>query len=151
MHRADRTPRPAFLDAIKVPAAAFRPGAAVTYMVIEKKSGREQRAEPRKRTRLRSGKILDTTNRFLVECQIHDRSAEGARLRLVANVSAPQRIRLFDDEAKILRDARIVWRRNHEIGVRFAPSARTVFLRPGERASLAGKYYAIDDDKTSRR
>jgi hypothetical protein len=145
MRPSHRPAGPAFLDAIKVPAGAFKPGAAVTYMVVEKKAqAGEKRAEMRKRTRLRSGKILDTKNKFLIECQVHDRSPQGARLRLVANVSAPSRIRLFDDESKIVRDARVVWRNNQELGVRFMATIKADALRPADRAALDGnKYYAV--------
>jgi len=150
--RRPGAPRPAFLDAIKVPAAAFKSGAAVTYMVIEKKTSgdRDRRGEDRRRTRLRSGKILDSQNKFLIECQVHDRSAQGARLRLVANVFTPTRIRLFDDEAKTVQDARIVWRRDRELGVRFAATGYAQNLRPADRASLAGKYYAVAKEGTPR-
>ena len=144
MRTSHRAAGPAFLEAIKVPAGAFTPGAAVTYTVVEKKAqGSDKRAEARKRTRLRSGKVLDTKNKFLIECLVHDRSPQGARLRLVANVSAPNRIRLFDDESKVVRDARVVWRNNQDLGVRFMTTIKADTLRPAERAALDGKYYAI--------
>lgn len=135
----------AFLDAIKVPAAAFTSGAGVTYTVIEAAppDRNERRAELRRRTRLRSGKVLDTRNRFLIECQVHDRSLHGARLRLVANVSAPAKIYLFDDEAKMVREARIIWRCKQDLGVTFLAHANADGLRPAERTALGGKYYAV--------
>jgi hypothetical protein len=145
MRRAENGRSAAILDAIKVPAAAFVPGTAVTYTIIEARAAdrHERRAEPRRRTRLRSGKVLDAKNKFLIECQVHDRSMRGARLRLVANVSAPANIHLFDDEAKIVRKARIIWRRKQELGVTFVAHANVDDLRPAERSALAGKYYAV--------
>jgi hypothetical protein len=140
MRQAARGAGPISLDAIKVPASAFRPGSAVTYTIIDKSA---DRSEKRRRTRLRSGKVLDASNRFLVECQIHERSQRGARLRLVANLFLPTRLRLFDDETGSVRDARLVWRRNHELGISFIAKSAAEDLRPSERAALAGKYYAV--------
>jgi hypothetical protein len=79
MRRAENGRSAAFLDAVKVPAAAFVPGIAVTYTIIEARAAdrHERRAEPRRRTRLRSGKVLDAKNKFLIECQVHDRSVRG--------------------------------------------------------------------------
>jgi hypothetical protein len=146
MRHADKKPSPLFVDAIKVSAASFKPGAAITYTVVEKsaKAG-DKRTEMRRRTRLRSGKVLDAKNKFLIECQVHDRSSSGARLRLVANVSAPARLRLFEDETKTIRDARVVWRRNQELGVRFVQQSSAELALGARRAALAGKYYAISD------
>ncbi len=81
------------IDAIKVSGAETKPG-EVTYRVLDpvRESG-DKRAEPRKRTRLRSGKILDGTNKFLIDCQINNRSERGARLILFARVKLPRRIR----------------------------------------------------------
>jgi hypothetical protein len=147
MHRADTKPFPFLLDAVKVTAGSSAPSSAVTYVVVEKSPAKtgEKRGEARRRTRLRSGKVLDAKNKFLIECQVHDRSAGGARLRLVANVSAPAKLRLFDDETKTIRDVRIIWRRNQELGVRFVPQSYTDTLPPAERAALARKYYAVRD------
>jgi hypothetical protein len=144
MRHAAKSAGPISLDAIKVPAAAFGRGPALTYTVIEKPTDAgEKRTEARRRTRLRSGKILDARNKFLVECQVYDRSPRGARVRLVANVFMPPRLRLFDDETKVVRDARIIWRRNHELGISFATRSSADDLRPSERAALAGKFYAV--------
>src|SRR5271163_2477485 len=116
MRQAAKGAGPLSLDAIKVPASAFGPGSAVTYTIIDKSADTsEKRREMRRRTRLRSGKVLDANNRFLAECQVHDRSQRGARLRLVANLFMPTRLRLFDDETGTVRDARLIWRRNHEL------------------------------------
>ena len=145
MRRAREGRSAALLDAMKVPAAAFRPGTGVTYTVVEARppDRNERRAEPRRRTRLRSGKVLDAKNRFLIECQVHDRSARGARLRLVADVSAPAKIHLFDDEAKMVCEAQIIWRSNQELGVVFLAHVNADGLRPAERTALSGKYYAV--------
>jgi hypothetical protein len=103
---------------------------------------REQRATARRRTRLRSGKILDPDNRFLVECVVHDRSAEGARLRIVADLALTSPVRLFDDEQGTLHEVSIVWRRGQEIGVRYVGSG-TASLTEAQLRQLRGKYYAL--------
>ena len=47
----------------------------------------DKRIYPRRRTRLRSGKVTDRDGRFLAECQIYDRSPNGARLRVTTNLA----------------------------------------------------------------
>jgi PilZ domain len=150
MRHAEENRSTAFLDAIKVPAAGFAPGAKVnyaevTYTVIEAPvtDTKERRLEPRRRTRLRSGKVLDAKNKFLIECQVHDRSDRGARLRLVANVSAPARIHLFDDEANCVREAQVIWRSKQDVGVTFVGHAKVGGMRPVDRNALAAKFYAV--------
>jgi hypothetical protein len=111
------------IEAVKVDDAHARPGEA-TYRVIEprhepKQKNADKRAEGRHRTRLRSGKILDLANKFLIDCQIHNRSAHGARLILAAKVKAPRRFRLFSDTDGELIDAKIIWQRGQNVGVTF--------------------------------
>ena len=103
---------------------------------------REQRAATRRRTRLRSGKILDSDNRFLVECVVHDRSGEGARLRIVEDVALSSPFRLFDDEQGTLHEVSIVWRRGQEMGVRYLGCA-TAHLTDAQVRALRGRYYAL--------
>ena len=77
-----------------------------------------RRSEPRVRTRLRTGKLLDRNKKFLTDCSIFDRSTHGARLRLFANVDLPERFRLYDEASKQLFDAKVAWRRGQDVGVR---------------------------------
>jgi len=103
----------------------------------------DKRAARRHRTRLRSGKILDAGNKFLVECVVHDRSDEGARLRIVENVALTPPIRLFDDEQGTVHDVSIVWRRGQDLGVRYVPGCGTAPPTEAQLRELRGKYYAI--------
>lgn len=103
----------------------------------------DKRLARRRRTRLRSGKIADRQNRFLIECAIHDRSDEGARLRLAKNMALPDDIRLFDDEQKSLAPARIIWRQGQEIGIRFLPPETIGPVSEAEIAALGRKFYAV--------
>jgi hypothetical protein len=103
----------------------------------------DKRIRPRRRTRLRSGKILDARNRFVIECLVHDRSADGARLRLMRPVPLPPRFRLYDDGDASLAAVEIVWRRGHDVGVRFREEAGPVALTRSERIALGAKFYAV--------
>ena len=104
----------------------------------------DRRSSGRRRTRLRSGKLLDLHNAFLIECQIFDRSHKGARVRLCADIQAPNAIRLYEDFPERLLDARVVWRKKRELGLRFVrPLAPRVISRT-QLTCLRGRYYAID-------
>ena len=50
----------------------------------------DKRAEARRRVRFRSGKLASPDGKFLSDCQIHDRSAEGARLRIESSGAIPE-------------------------------------------------------------
>ncbi|MGQ7792548.1 PilZ domain-containing protein [Faunimonas sp. B44] len=114
-------------------------------------SGGEKRSEARRRTRLRSGKVLDTRNAFLIECLIHDRSDLGARLRLVEPAPVPDLIHLFEDDSAEVIGATVVWRRGQEIGVRFELGRERPRISGPERASLAGRFYAVGRGPVTRR
>ena len=103
----------------------------------------EKRSRDRKRTRLRTGKILNSHNRFIVECTVHDRSVQGARIRLLKTVNVPQILRLYDDERQTLTTASIMWRRNLEIGLCFQGESDTSRIKIAELEALARRYYAI--------
>ena len=98
----------------------------------------------RKRLRLRSGKIIVSTNRFLCECRIHDASSGGMRLVLMRNVGLPGRFSLHVDETGEIASVVVVWRRGGEIGVRFC-AAGAAPLKPSERFALRERYYAVPD------
>ncbi len=114
-----KTPRP-LLEATKV-ARLAAPGADVTYVVLAPPPAEpsDKRGERRWRTHLRSGKIADGQTCILVESQVRDRSAGGARLRLSGQVSLPARIRFFDEISTTLYEAAVAWQRGREIGIKF--------------------------------
>jgi hypothetical protein len=102
----------------------------------------EKRTQSRRRVRLRSGKLADPRGKFLADCQIYDRSTEGARLRLDTGTTVPDEALLFDDERNVLTAISIAWRRQNELGIRFimeldTPASREIAKR------LTGKYYAL--------
>jgi hypothetical protein len=103
---------------------------------------RDKRANARRRTRLRSGKVADPNGVFLTECLIYDRSTQGARLRVAGDTLVPDRVLLFDDELNSLSAAAVAWRRPYELGVRFMPEPETS-KGHGIARKLSGKYYAL--------
>ena len=139
------------LEGVRV--AAGRPLVArmgdVTYSVVEPpapavKTG-EQRDGQRRRTRLRTGKLADARNRFVIECLFHDRSMHGARLRLVEDVPLPASLVVYDDETGTLAGARIMWRRHQDVGIRFDAGT----CMSGSTA-LGATFYAVSRRPSAR-
>ena len=124
----------------------------VAYVVLDslretprpKAAGRELRLAGRRRTRMRSAKILDSANAFLCDCLIYDRSATGLRLTLARNVGLPPQFQVHDDESGVVESVATVWRRGATLGVRFNGYGATA-LKPSERAALRGRFYAVRD------
>jgi hypothetical protein len=104
----------------------------------------ERRFAPRRRTRLRSGKVLDLANRFLMETSILDRSDGGLRLHLARNCDLPELFHLFDDESESIVAVRVIWRRQTTLGVRVRPGGPIPATRR-QIIELRGKFYAIKD------
>ena len=120
----------------------------VAYRVLptpQHRQSADKRASHRRRSRLRSAKLLDANNRFLCECLVHDRSSMGLRLKLLKNIGLPSRCVFFDDESGELRAVAIVWRRNAAVGMRYRPGESLKPLPSSARAALKGRYYAIAD------
>lgn len=116
-----------------------------TYTVIEPPrpapSG-DKRIRPRRRTRLRTGKVLDGKGRFLTECLIYDRSETGGRLRLPAGIVLTPTVLLYEDQSATLCQAAIVWRMARDVGLRIrpcTPDARTRALA----AEMRRRFYAV--------
>lgn len=130
------------MEAVKLSSSAAT-GVCVdfTYFVIEKRDDR--RSAQRRRTRLRSGKILDSKGGFRAECQVYDRSETGARLRVLGDARPPDKLCLFEDRPEKLSSAVVVWRNDREVGIRFTPYAPAPPVSPVQLAFLRGRYYAI--------
>lgn len=107
-------------------------------------SGRELRLAGRRRTRLRSAKILDAANAFICDCLIYDRSATGLRLTLARDIGLPAQFQVHDDETDAVESVATVWRRGATLGVRFSGYGGAT-LRPSDRAALRGRYYGVRD------
>ncbi len=130
------------LEAVKVTRQNLVRTREASYTIIEPQAaGRNKRREARRRTHLQYGMVLDQNDRFLIDCQIYDRSNRGARLRLAANLQLPRQVRLFDDLARQMLDAEIAWRRGQNVGVRFSPAADLSSLSEAQITALRKKFY----------
>jgi hypothetical protein len=123
----------------------------VAYHVIEPANstapspgrGSDLRVDVRRRTRLRSAKVLDAANAFLCDATIQDRSAAGLRLLLARNIGLPGRFGVHDDETGEVLTVSTAWRRGQTLGVRILLRGPTAPLKPSDRLALGGRYYAV--------
>lgn len=118
-------------------------GFAYSVRILVKDADR--RCAPRRRTRLRSGKLLNFNNGFLIECQVYDRSDQGARVRLPADLAPQSLIRLYEDDPERLLDARVVWGNESELGLCFVRRRGANRISRTALTCLRGRYYAIED------
>ncbi len=118
---------------------------AVDYSVID--SGAElhpasgdqaQRSAPPHQAAL--DKVVDADNRFIVECQIRERS-QGRAALTVKEAKIPDRVGLFDDSSCRSRRPRSSGARRS----RSASASRPSMMRRPESdlAALSGKFYAV--------
>jgi hypothetical protein len=103
----------------------------------------EKRVEERKKTRLRSGKLISLDGQFLTECHFQNLAGGGARIRIVTQCVVPNRFWLFDDQYCSALITEIVWHKDAEYGVRFAQDSSVVPLNETILNTLAGKYYSL--------
>lgn len=103
----------------------------------------EKRRAERRRTRLRSGKLVGIDGRFLIECQLHDIAGGGAKIRVADPRLVPDRFWLFDDHYAQALIAEVVWRDGLELGVRFRHDPAVQPLDEARLTKLAGKYYSL--------
>lgn len=107
----------------------------------------EKRQHPRRRTRLRSGKVADLTDKFLCECMIFDVSDGGAGLLVPADLELPDEVLLFDDLDKTIAVARLVWRKGEQLGAAFeVPPAPVSMFNAKRLQALQFPYYAVDPE-----
>jgi hypothetical protein len=130
------------IDAIKL----ARPGEGdarrnFTYCVVKAKDAGNRQLARRRRTRLRSGKLLDPRNALLIDCQIYDRSEKGARIRLVGDTAVPSKIRFYEESPERLLEAKVVWRKDREIGLCFNSNAPPRRISKAQLAALRGNFY----------
>ena len=125
------------------PSAA---GEDFTYTVLKEvtpsRAPADRRGDQRRRTRLRSGKIIDDNGQFVIECLIVDRSSFGGKLRLPKISPLPARVMLYDDQSGELLHATVIWRRDRETGIRFTATERSERYRAIADA-MRRKFYAM--------
>ncbi|KXF76000.1 pilus assembly protein PilZ [Paramesorhizobium deserti] len=103
----------------------------------------EKRRSERRRTRLRSGKLVNIDGSFLIECQLHDIAGGGAKIRVADPRAVPDRFWLFDDHYAQALFAEVVWRDGLELGVRFCDDPAIQPLGEARLSKLASKYYSL--------
>ncbi len=103
----------------------------------------EKRTEERKRTRLRSGKLVTLSGQFLTECHFHNLAGGGAKIRIMSQCVIPDRFWLFDDQYCGALITEIVWRNDFDFGVRFVHDPGVAPLNDTILNTLAGKYYSL--------
>lgn len=115
----------------------------VTYSVVAESQRRKEdrRREPRKSVHLRSGKVLAVDESFLVECAILNRTRTGARIKLARLMRLPKTVWIYDDQTRVLREARVAWQNGKEVGCRTsaAPATDKAHLR----RRLEQAFYAV--------
>ncbi len=102
---------------------------------------KERRQTTRARTRLSSGKILDTNHRFLTECAVKNRTANGVQLRLMHKADIPERIHFYDDSLGCLSLLLVIWRKPNEIGCKVLQARTVADFRL--LARLKNRFYAM--------
>ena len=121
-------------------------GEDFTYTVLNEavpsRGPRDRRGDQRRRTRLRSGKIINDNGQFVIECLIVDRSSFGGKLRLPKVSALPARVMLYDDQSGELFHATVIWRRDLETGIRFTATERNERFRAIADA-MRRKFYAM--------
>lgn len=137
--------RPPVIEAVRVDGGADLDGFTYTVLIDAKPSapvGDDRRDAPRRRTRLRSGKIVDAGDRFVTECLVHDLSETGMRLRLPAGMTLPPRFQVYDDQSGRLQRAELSWHRSDEVGIRFVEGEETARSRT-IAADMRRKFYKM--------
>ncbi|MGE0627765.1 MAG: PilZ domain-containing protein [Hyphomicrobiaceae bacterium] len=88
----------------------------------------DNRCAPRRR--LLKGAVAAFNSRHCsIPCTVRDISDTGARLRSDASVTIPDHFELIIDLDGVEADCEVVWRRDHDLGVRFVTPPRKVGAR----------------------
>ena len=74
---------------------------------------------------------------------MQDVSEFGLRLTLARNCSLPSRFGVHLDLTAEALTATVAWRRERVVGVRVLAHQPPAWLKPSQRAALAGRYYAL--------
>jgi hypothetical protein len=103
----------------------------VSYSIVKETEHprKERRQVARARTQLSSGKILDLNGCFLTECALRNKTANGVHLRLMREVSIPERIHFYDDSLCCLSVLLVIWRKQNEIGCRVLQARQAADFR----------------------
>ena len=98
-----------------------------------------KRRAPRLRT-LKGAKILYPNGWGIVDCVIRDMSESGARLVCKDTTAVPAEFTLLINNEDMVRDARVVWRRQDLLGITFTSDRRPApKARPRSGEQLMGR------------
>jgi len=84
----------------------------------------ERRHRPRART-LKSAHILLSHHHSVIDCTVRDLSPTGACLNVASTLGIPETFDLLFDADKSIRTCRLVWYKEKQLGVEFAPDDET--------------------------
>lgn len=97
-------------------------GSAGQLPAVGPMDGENRRGAARARV-LKDGKIILLNHWSVVDCMVRDWSATGARLRCHHQAAVPTEFRLMLPSDHSIRDVRVVWRHDDDIGVVFTSGA----------------------------
>lgn len=82
----------------------------------------EHRHQPRART-LKSARILFNHHNSVIDCTVRNMSPTGACLNVASTLGIPECFDVMFDADKTVRPCRMVWHKEKQIGIEFAPAA----------------------------
>lgn len=107
----------------------------------------DQRRHPRRRTRLRSGKLADLSDKFLTECTIFDVSDGGIGMIVPEHLPLPEELLVYDDLEQTLAEIRVCWRKGKQVGVAYEiPPAPIKHFHANRLRALQFSRYAVDPE-----
>lgn len=74
---------------------------------------------------LKEGKIVMLNNWSVVDCSVRDLSETGARIRCKDQRAVPSEFKLLMLADNRIRDARVVWRKDDQLGLQFTGEWKT--------------------------
>jgi hypothetical protein len=79
----------------------------------------ERRRPPQRKRVLKKGRIVFNDRHSTIDCTVRDLSPWGARLLVQTLAAVPDRFDLIIDSDGTEHEARVVWKRASEMGVKF--------------------------------
>ena len=79
----------------------------------------ERRRKPRTRT-LKSGRILLNHHHSAIDCTVRNLSPIGACLNVASAIGIPDRFDVILDADQSIRQCRVIWHKEKQLGVEFA-------------------------------
>ncbi len=80
----------------------------------------EKRREPRVRI-LKAARIVFNERRSVIDCTVRNLSAVGACLNVASTLGIPERFEVMFDADNSSRACHVVWHKEKQLGVEFAP------------------------------